>query len=969
MNRGISFNPPVADILSDHAFFDGIYIKTDRFVDPFWDRVLPIMAEEQIFMCRQMKKTIKDLREKKNAGLHVLDIGTGSGVLAIYADHLLNRDNNYLQSQIVALDKSERAMKFAKMNCRLNGCKNVKFLPAQEYSLNSVEPKSQDVILVNPPFNLTHDSLKNRIALHARGGRIGIDVLTDWLYHIPDHLNPDGVVIGYHMSPLDCNGEIVALAKIHEVLGDSSIVHYCRVLEKYYETENFLLGQYADYLSMLKKHEIDNVEIWIKQQAEKYPYLTIVYYEAWKTAGTGEIQNDLSPIWSHERSWEDRMKIHRIIVNTAQNYPEELTTQQIITSVNVPYFQSGSYAFHDEYWDREKTYSQDMDMKNAREKILKTSILNNVTKYLENSDLLKMFDFILVDPTPIISGSQNYRRINEECAIWPGQAVAKLSKSDQTRILEGIINEYQKTTVLLQRSRLAPFFHPVFVYPHPCSGWPRGWLSNMKGMKRTISCEDGYFMEIWNYFQEFERKFAKPGDKKPFSVFETEFKEGEKAFVYSMARLTELIDEGDESFSAMSWRPFLESYEKRKQAFVKTSNEPEDSFPERDFSSIQYTMLKRLQQKGADILKEANQLSEVDNLFSVLIALPLHTGQIEDVSNLLSLDSNNTLPKEYFGGLWIWALRLNGEPPLSYNPMFFDLARFTERLLKLYAKELFKDYQEIGKLEGEKNKAIVAGHEAGAQLQFIQSILGYVDHNDFLPDVIRRLVDGSINYISLYLISDSQFIDNWLPWPNTKVKYVFDWIKICIAEAWNITIAKTVRNLSISDVLSNQSLFDELLTYTLECKVIPVEQNKVAFSPPNYESYDRAKSLPTEILKWYLSAISNAIEYRAPMRQRTIISTLNFWNKHKNQFKDIVVKVKNTQNDTLIGVYNKCDKKPCSPNMKKIGGTEQTLILIEDWLKASNHCFKPLNQKDCNEFGWEYGFEASMHLPIKILSE
>jgi hypothetical protein len=55
--------------------------------------------------------------------------------------------------------------------------------------------------------------------------------------------------------------------------------------------------------------------------------------------------------------------------------------------------------------------------------------------------------------------------------------------------------------------------------------------------------------------------------------------------------------------------------------------------------------------------------------------------------------------------------------------------------------------------------------------------------------------------------------------------------------------------------------------------------------------------------------------------------------------------------------------------MKKIGGTEQTLILIEDWLKASNHCFKPLNQKDCNEFGWEYGFEASMHLPIKILSE
>lgn len=639
----------------------------------------------------------------------------------------------------------------------------------------------------------------------------------------------------------------------------------------------------------------------------------------------------------------------------------------MITKVPVPYFQASSYKFHNKYWELDTTHSD--DIADARKEILDSTILNNVTKYLDNSNLLKIFDFILVDPTPIISGSQNYRKINEECAIWPGEAVAKLSRSVQTRILEDIINEYQQTTLLLQRSRLAPFFHPVFVYPHPCSGWPKGWLSNMKGMKGTISCEDRYFMEIWNSFQEFERKFVKLGDKTPFRVFETEFKEGEKAFVYSMARLTELIEKGDESFSSMSWKPFLESYKKRKQDFVKASKEPECSFPERDFRSVQYTMHKRLQQKVANILKKADQLSEVDNLFSVLIALPLHIGQIEDVSNLSSLNANKTLPKEYFGGLWIWALRLNDKPPLSYAPVFLDLARYTEQLLKFYTKELVEYYEKTGKLEG-KNKAIVAGHEAGAQLQFIQSILGYVENqNDFLPDVIRRLVDGSINYISLYLISDSQFVDDGLPWTNAKVKGVFEWLKTCIAIAWNIAIAKTAQDFSRSDVLSNQSLFDELLTYSPECKIIPVEQNKVAFSLPNYESYDRARSLPTEILKWYLAAISNAIEYRAPMRQRTIISTLNSWNKHKNQFNDIVVKIKNTQTNTLLGVYNKCDKKPCSPNMKKIGGTEKTLILIEDWLKASNHCFKPLNQKDCNEFGWKYGFEASMHLPIKILSE
>jgi ubiquinone/menaquinone biosynthesis C-methylase UbiE len=122
------FGTPVAGYLSNHAFFDGIYINTDSLGDCRVDRVIPIMEEGQIFMCRQMKQTINRLKKEKGAGLQVLDVGTGSGVLGIYAERILNEGIDDNLSTVQLLDKSQRALDRAKLNCEINHSKGCEIL-------------------------------------------------------------------------------------------------------------------------------------------------------------------------------------------------------------------------------------------------------------------------------------------------------------------------------------------------------------------------------------------------------------------------------------------------------------------------------------------------------------------------------------------------------------------------------------------------------------------------------------------------------------------------------------------------------------------------------------------------------------------------------------------------------------------------------------------------------------------------
>ena len=106
------WEPCLAGMDRDAAFFDGITIEVDRITDPRWDRVLPILEEEQVYMCRMMEPILR-----AKPGARVLDVGTGSGVFAIYAAKHGCR--------VVAIDISPRALRFARHNAKNNGIHTV----------------------------------------------------------------------------------------------------------------------------------------------------------------------------------------------------------------------------------------------------------------------------------------------------------------------------------------------------------------------------------------------------------------------------------------------------------------------------------------------------------------------------------------------------------------------------------------------------------------------------------------------------------------------------------------------------------------------------------------------------------------------------------------------------------------------------------------------------------------------------
>lgn len=79
----------------------------------------------------------------------LLDLGTGSGCIAISLAHELKKDN----WQVVAVDLSSEALRVAQRNAELNGVDNVKFVQSSWYNELSTQDTSLfDIIVSNPPY-------------------------------------------------------------------------------------------------------------------------------------------------------------------------------------------------------------------------------------------------------------------------------------------------------------------------------------------------------------------------------------------------------------------------------------------------------------------------------------------------------------------------------------------------------------------------------------------------------------------------------------------------------------------------------------------------------------------------------------------------------------------------------------------------------------------------------------------------
>ncbi len=129
----LSLHEPIQYIIGETEFFR-LKFKVDKNV------LIPRPETEEL-----VQWLLDDVGESKNSqNLKILDIGTGSGCIAI------SLAKNLPNAEVFALDISEKALKTARENAALNKV-NVNFIQADILNLEALTGKF-DVIISNPPY-------------------------------------------------------------------------------------------------------------------------------------------------------------------------------------------------------------------------------------------------------------------------------------------------------------------------------------------------------------------------------------------------------------------------------------------------------------------------------------------------------------------------------------------------------------------------------------------------------------------------------------------------------------------------------------------------------------------------------------------------------------------------------------------------------------------------------------------------
>ncbi|MGC8940587.1 MAG: HemK2/MTQ2 family protein methyltransferase [Candidatus Nanoarchaeia archaeon] len=117
-------------------------------------------------------------------GMDVLDMGTGSGILAITAAKA--------GANVVAADCSEDVLKVAAQNAKLENVK-IEFVKSDIFSNIS---KKFDLIICNPPY-LPEDEIDERIGPSKMysGGKTGREFIQRFVENAPKFLKPKGKIL------------------------------------------------------------------------------------------------------------------------------------------------------------------------------------------------------------------------------------------------------------------------------------------------------------------------------------------------------------------------------------------------------------------------------------------------------------------------------------------------------------------------------------------------------------------------------------------------------------------------------------------------------------------------------------------------------------------------------------------------------------------------------------------------------
>lgn len=159
---------------------------------------LPFKTTPQALIPRPDTETLVEAvitRLKNHLAPTLLDIGTGSGIIAITLAHALP------QAQVIAIDISQPALRLAQENAHLNQVKNrIHFLQSNLFDALGSHIQF-DAIVSNPPYIPTSHiaTLEPEVRhfdphLALDGGKDGLDIYRTLIPQSLPHLKPKGIL-------------------------------------------------------------------------------------------------------------------------------------------------------------------------------------------------------------------------------------------------------------------------------------------------------------------------------------------------------------------------------------------------------------------------------------------------------------------------------------------------------------------------------------------------------------------------------------------------------------------------------------------------------------------------------------------------------------------------------------------------------------------------------------------------------
>lgn len=677
-----------ADIEEGIAVFDGLVMRADSVNDPRWNRVLPIMEEEQVLMSRHMVPLLRP-------GLRVLDVGTGSGVFAILAARH--------GCEVVAIDPSARALAVARENTMQNresgrdagvlvravdhqdaleaGAICYQQVGLEQY-VSERMPAGFDMVILAPPYNPTCRVVAP--PLHARAGKRGQLMFRNQICHVPELLKPDGgICVGNQMSIADQHGNVEALRRIERAFsGHNCQILYSRMLpyadedRKHVnspslndvEIHEFLERQYHGHLQ--RENSSAEYPGPVRQYVDEIGrsgYFSLVYYEV--HAGTRVVPAEpqcitLGADALPRRYWRDRIDLHRRIVDNTSplsSYPASAAFFR--GTVDLPRPRNGGGA------------SPTTDQANGDASFPPLSeALSAIRQWVSDQEIIggdDGFDVLFIDTAPWYRQLTGLGALYEECHLW-----APPSANKET--CEAMLAEWQQVTRCLQAAYRAPFFHPHFTGDNAREEW-RGlhcrtlWDHQPRLPEALASLLPVYEKAVEDQWARFASRLPSGGLLEDLRSIGMEFwGQSGGGTGYSRTLLTKLNERLSDGNYAEQYR---EDLERRVRAIVQDYDVSEriPAFVSADISMEQATA-RDLELCHTAMHRRVRQCfgrhGIVQQNWSTLIGVPITLTGSHEVPDR---DRPN-IPGTYRGGVWIYT-SASAMWTLRHEQLLLDLSR------------------------------------------------------------------------------------------------------------------------------------------------------------------------------------------------------------------------------------------------------------------------------------------------------